>query len=70
MFHADISGLTHQDKKNPRFSAYRFHDDDPLFFSEEIRLTCRNGETEHGTAQGPVAYASPPKTNDTTFAWV
>jgi hypothetical protein len=69
-FHADISGLTHLDKKNRCFSAYRFHDDDPLFFSEGIRLTCRNGETEHGTAKGPVAYAAPPKTNYTTYAWV
>jgi hypothetical protein len=69
-FHADISGLTHLDKKNLCFSAYRFHDDDPLFFSEGIRLTCRNGETEHGTAKGPVAYTAPPRTNYTTYAWV
>ena len=54
-FHADISGLTHFDRKASSFSAYRFHDQDPLIFKDGLRLTCRNGETEHGTAEGPVA---------------
>lgn len=69
-FYADISGLTHFDKKTLSFSAYRFHDEDPLFFNDGLRLTCRNGETEHGTAQGPVAYKPPPKTRFTTYTWV
>ena len=70
-FYADISGLTHFDKQASRFSAYRFHDEDPLFFTNGLRLTCRNGETEHGTAKGsPVGGKQPPKTQYTTYTWV
>ncbi len=69
-YHADIAGLTHFDKQTLSFSAYRFHDDDPLFFEQGLRLTCRNGETEHGTDQGNVAYKMPPRTTFTTYAWV
>lgn len=68
-FHADISGLTHFDEKAGRFSAYRFHDDDPLFFQDGLRLTCRCGETEHGALNGP-GYLKPPSTRFTTYAWV
>lgn len=68
LYHADISGLTHFDPGAGRFSAYRFHDDDPLFFQEGLRLTCRCGETEHGTAQGG-AYMDPPKARYTTYVW-
>lgn len=67
-FHADISGLTHFDPKAGRFSAYRFHDEDPLFFQDGMRLTCRCGETEHGTQEGK-AYLEPPKTRYTTYVW-
>lgn len=69
-FYADIAGLTHFDKQASRFSAYRFHDKDPLFFTNGLRLTCRNGETAHGTAKGPVAYKQPPKTQYTTYTWI
>ncbi len=69
-FHADIAGLTHFNKQASSFSAYRFHDDDPLFFRNGLRLTCRNGETEHGTADGKVAYKQPPKTRYTTYTWI
>jgi hypothetical protein len=69
-FHADISGLTHIDPAKSRFSAYRFHDDDPVFFRDGLRLTCRNGETAHGTPEGPVAYKQPPATRFTTYTWV
>jgi hypothetical protein len=68
-FHADISGLTHFDQEAGRFSAYRFHDDDPLFFQDGLRLTCRCGETEHGTLEG-AGYLKPPRTRFTTYAWV
>ena len=50
-------------------SAYRFHDDDPIFFQKGLRLTCRNGDTEHGTKEGP-AWGGPPATTFTTYAWV
>lgn len=69
-YYADMAGLTHFDEKSLRFSAYRIHDQDPLFFNNGLRLTCRNGETEHGTAQGPVAYKKPPKSKFTTYTWV
>lgn len=69
-FHADISGLTHKDGDKSRFSAYRFHDEDPMFFADGLRLTCRNGETHHGTKEGKVAHKMPPRTRYTTYAWV
>jgi hypothetical protein len=69
-FYADISGLTHFNRETSSFSAYRFHDEDPLFFKNGLRLTCRNGETAHGTTQGPVAYKLPPKTWYTAYTWI
>ncbi len=70
IFHADIAGLTHFDRKNHRFSAYRFHDDDPIFFQNGLRLTCRCGETEHGLANESKAYLNPQNTRYTTYTWV
>ena len=69
-FHADISGLTHFDKGKGQFSAYRFHDDDPVFFQNGLRLTCRCGETEHGLAHEKKSYLAPPRTCYTTYTWV
>lgn len=69
-FHADIAGLTHFDRKAKSFSAYRFHDDDPVFFTDGLRLTCRCGETEHGDTDGKKGYLNPPKTRYTTYTWV
>ncbi|MDT8391298.1 MAG: hypothetical protein RRC34_12410 [Lentisphaeria bacterium] len=57
-----------KDKK--RFSAYRFHDDDPVFFQDGLRLTCRCGETEHGQPDDGNGYLDPKPTRDTTYAWV
>lgn len=65
----DLAGLTHFDASAQTFSAYRFHDEDPLFFTDGLRLTCRCGETEHGTLQGS-AYGDPPRTRFRTYAWV
>ena len=39
-----VAGLTHFDPKQNEFSAYRFHEDDPVFFHNGLRLTCRCGE--------------------------
>jgi len=70
-FYSDISGLTHFDKETSRFSAYRFHDDDPLFFQNGLRLTCRCGETEHGTLDKSLGdLERPPKTCYTTYVWI
>ena len=67
-YYGDTTGLTHFDRKAGRFSGYHFHDDDPLFFSDGLRLTCRCGETEHGTTAGPV-YGNPPQTRFTSYVW-
>lgn len=68
-FHADIAGLTHFDPKAGKFSAYRFHDDDPIIFQDGLRLTCRCGETEHGETAGTEGYLKPPPTRYTTYVW-
>jgi len=60
-----LAGLTHLDQKDGSFSAYRFHDDDPLFFQEGLRLTCRCGEEQDGKKIG-----DPPETEYTTYTWV
>lgn len=65
----DLAGLTHLNPKDRTFSAYRFHDDDPIFFHSGLRLTCRCGETEHGTKEGNTA-GDPPETEYTTYTWV
>lgn len=64
-----LAGLTHFDAKDHSFSAYRFHDADPLFFRSGLRLTCRCGETEDGSLAGKMK-ADPPETIYTTYAWV
>lgn len=68
-FHADMAGLTHFDKKAGSFSAYRFHDEDPVIFQNGLRLTLRCGDTEHGTTDGK-PYLNPTKTRYTTYTWV
>ncbi|MGA2542110.1 MAG: DUF2961 domain-containing protein [Verrucomicrobiota bacterium] len=60
-----LAGLTHFDPKTSTFSAYRFHDDDPLFFQKGLRLTCRCGEELNGQTFG-----HPPDTRYTTYTWV
>jgi hypothetical protein len=60
-----LAGLTHIDPAKQEFSAYRFHDDDPLFFHKRLRLTCRCGEQVDGRTSG-----DPPPTEFTTYAWV
>ena len=67
-YYSDISGLTSFDKSQHRFSAYRFHDRDPVFFENGLRLTCRCGETEHGTPSGN-PYLHPQETTYTTYVW-
>ncbi len=69
-FYADIAGLTHFDRATHSFSAYRFHNDDPIFFQDGLRLTCRCGETEHGQTDGKSGYLNPTKTRYTTYTWL
>lgn len=59
----DLAGLTHKDEQDHSFSAYRFHDEDPVFFHRNLRLTLRCGEkTELET------WPSHPTTY-TTYVW-
>ncbi|CAB9526251.1 expressed unknown protein [Seminavis robusta] len=68
-YQSDISGLTHFDRSNSSFSAYRFHDQDLVLIpSTGLRLTCRCGETEHGT-KDKGAYMHPQPTTYTTYVW-
>lgn len=67
-FANNLAGLTHFDEATHSFSAYRFHDEDPIFFETGLRLTCRCGETEHGTTTGPSA-GDPPTTEFHTYCW-
>jgi len=69
-FYGDTAGLTHFDKEKGAFSAYRIHDDDPVFFKEGMRLTCRCGETEHGLVEEDAPYLDPKKTIYTVYTWV
>jgi hypothetical protein len=61
----DVAGLTHLDKRDASFSAYRFHDDDPVFFQKGLRLTCRCGEELEGHV-----FHNPTETVFTTYAWL
>jgi len=61
----DLAGLTHFDGQNNTFSAYRFHDTDPVFFQTGLRLTCRCGEELNGKMLW-----NPPPTRYTTYTWV
>jgi hypothetical protein len=60
-----LAGLTHLDTKKNTFSAYRFHDDDPVFFQKGLRLTCRCGEELNGKK-----LHDPPDTQFTTYTWI
>lgn len=60
-----LAGLTHLDKEQNTFSAYRFHDDDPVFFQNGLRLTCRCGEELNGKKMH-----DPPDTRYTTYTWI
>ena len=60
-----LAGLTHLDKEARTFSAYRLHEDDPVFFQNGLRLTNRCGEKI-----GDKVFHDPPPTRYTTYVWV
>jgi hypothetical protein len=64
-YYNNIAGLTHLDTKTNEFSAYRFHDEDPVFFQNGFRLTNRAGEKI-----GEKVFHDPPKTRYTTYVWL
>jgi hypothetical protein len=64
-YYNDIAGLTHLDEDAAEFSAYRFHDEDPLFFQNGLRLTNRVGDKVGNRVIG-----DPPRTRYTIYVWI
>ncbi len=68
IYHNPVAGLTHGDPDRPgssyRFSAYRFHEDDPVPFQDGLRLVWRNGEELNGHR-----YGDPKPTTLTSYVW-
>ena len=67
LYYTPVAGLTYIDKTNSTFSAYRFHDDDPIFFRQGLRLTNRAGEQDQQTGR---VYGDPQETTYTTYTWI
>lgn len=65
-YYTPVAGLTHLVPER-EFSAYRFHDRDPLFFQNGLRLTIRAGEQINGKVFGPKQ--GPAETVYTTYVW-
>ncbi len=66
-YYTPVSGLTHI-VPNSEFSAYRFHEADPVFFENGLRLTLRAGEEFKGKVFGP--QPGPQDTAFTTYVWL
>ena len=69
LYYGAVAGLTYINKAEGAFSAYRFHDDDPVFFQHGFRLTCRDGETYQQTSNG-WKIGDPPPTEYRTYVWL
>jgi hypothetical protein len=68
MYHLPLAGLTHKEEDADgtcRFSAYRFHEDDPIIFQKGIRLAWRNGEAKDGEP-----YGTPQPSRATSYVWL
>lgn len=68
MYHFPLAGLTHKEQDADgtcRFSAYRFHEDDPIIFQKGIRLAWRNGEEKDGKP-----YGMPQRSRATSYVWL
>ena len=64
-YYTPVAGLTHKDDNDHTFSAYRFHEEDPIFFKKGLRLTCRCGEQI-----GDRTFHDPQETTYWTYTWV
>ena len=64
-YYTPVAGLTHFNPGEHEFSAYRFHDDDPILFHDGFKLTARCGEKVNGRVIG-----NPPKAEYTTYVWL
>ena len=71
MYHNDVAGLTHLSKEDHSFSAYRFHEADPILFKKGLRLTVRCGEqVENQTHNERLQTWKAPPTTYTTYVWI
>ncbi len=64
-YYTPIAGLTHFSKKENSFCAYRFHEVDPVFFEDGLRLTVRCGEKIEDKV-----FHNPQPTTFWTYTWV
>lgn len=64
-YYGAVAGLTYLDKKAGAFSAYRFHDEDPVFFQKGLRLTCRCCEAIAGKV-----YHDAPPARYSAYVWL
>jgi len=70
-YYNEVAGLTHLSKENKSFSAYRFHEEDPIFFEKGLRLTLRNGEQMPASPLKPKPETwKSPATTYTTYVWI
>lgn len=67
MYHLPQAGLTHKNEAEHSFSAYRFHDIDPIVYSSGLRLACRCGEKRKEQVFGTTGH--PLATTYTTYVW-
>ncbi len=67
LYHLPLAGLTHKEDAPGvcRFSAYRFHVEDPVIFQKGWRLEWRNGEVQPDGKP----YGSPQPSQMTSYAW-
>lgn len=68
LYHLPQAGLTHKDESTYSISAYRYHDEDPVVFSDGFRLSCRCGERRGEKTFGTTGHPQPAKY--TTYAWI
>jgi len=71
MYHTEVAGLTHLNKEDHSFSAYRFHEEDPIFFQKGLRLTVRCGEQIGDQKHNPKTQTwNAPPTTYTSYVWI
>ncbi len=63
-YYTPVAGLTHLNPQNNSFSAYRLHEEDPVFYQRGLRLTCRCGEERDAQPFG-----DPQATVYNTYVW-
>lgn len=76
-FHLPVAGFTHLETTGGiKWSAYRFHEMDPLIFNNGFKLVWRNGDTVDPSGikcmmeTGGGIVGTPTASNVTSYAWV